>query len=122
MSKPMPYFTGESTSYTEAVTSAYTQHAEVPGTARNLVFEVYLNATTSAEPIDLRLVQGMPRLDAKTSAIVYSIPATTYAQKSSSFTFNITKGAYSFSLQTKLSTGSTSVEGRTVQVKWIGIT
>lgn len=116
----IPFFSGESSTFTP-VTSSYGQFAEVSGVARNLTFEIYLSASTAAQPLDFRLVQGMHRLEAETSDILYLFPATTYTQKTSSFTINTTKGAYMFALQAKISSASTTVYTRTVQAKWLGI-
>lgn len=113
----IPFFTGESSVYTP--TSAYATFAEAPGIARNLIFEIYLKPSTTADPVDFRLVQGMPRLESSTSNIRYLFPATTYNANTSSFTIRTGKGAYSYALQAKLSTSSTAVT--TVQAKWIGI-
>ncbi len=115
----MKLFNGESSSVT-LVTSGYTQVAEVPGVARNLVFEIYITST-AATAVDARLVQGMARLDAKTSDINYKFPATTLTQKTSNFSFNTTKGAYMFALQAKISTASTDATATSVKAKWIGI-
>lgn len=101
------------------VTSAYATFAEVPGTARNLVFELILSPSTS-NPIDFRLMQGLPRLAVGSSDVVYNFPATTYLQKSSDFTMNTTKGCYLFALQARQSTAATTFAA-TVQSRWIGI-
>jgi hypothetical protein len=111
------YFSGESSTYT--LTSSYTTIAEVPGTARNLIFEVYLAPTTGTLPVDLRLMQAMPRLDAQTSDLNYGMQTTVYTQKTSSFTFSTGKGAYMFAAQIRQSTNSTAVG--TAQIKWMGI-
>jgi hypothetical protein len=108
-------------SCTMTPTSSYTTIAEVPGTFRNLVFEVYMSPSTSTEPVDFRLVQAMPRLEAQTSDINFKFPSTVYLQKTSSFTVNTTKGCYMFAAQVRMSTNSTDF-ATTVQAKWMGIT
>ncbi len=113
----IPYFTGESSTFT--LTSSYTTFAEVPGTARNLVFEIYLKPSTGTLPADVRLVQAIPRLSAVTSDLNFSLQSTVYTQNTSSFTFSTGKGAYAFALQARQSTNSTSAG--TIQAKWIGI-
>lgn len=117
MSKLIPYFTGESSTYT--VTSAYGTFAEVSGVARNLIFELYL-APATCNPIDFRLVQAMPRLTAATSDLNFQFAATTLTNKSSDFTKNITKGCYVYALQAKQSTAATDFAA-TIQAKWIGV-
>lgn len=116
------FFGGVTCSYTP--TSSYITFAEVPGTARNLVFEVFLSPTTGTEPVDFRLMQGMPRTVDKygmgTSGIVYNFPSTTRTQKTSSFTINTTKGCYMFALQVRQSTNSTDF-ATTVQARWLAI-
>lgn len=114
----IPFFHGESCSFTP--TSSYVTYVEVPGTARNLVFEVYMSPSTGTEPIDVRLMQSMPRLDAQTSNINYLLQSTEYTQRTSSHTFNTTKGCYQFALQARQSTNSTDF-ATTVKVKWMGI-
>jgi hypothetical protein len=109
------FFSGESSTFTP--TSTYVTYAEVPGTARNLVFEVYAGSTGV---FDVRLVQAMPRLDAQTSDLNYKFPATTYSNKSSTWSFNTTKGAYMFAFQARQSTDSTSF-ATPLQIKWMGI-
>jgi hypothetical protein len=111
----IPYFSGESSTFTP--TSSYVTYAEIPGTARNLVLEVYAGSTGM---FDARLVQSMPRLDAQTSDINYKFPATTYANKSSSWSFNTTKNSYMFAFQARQSTNSTTF-ATTLQLKWMGI-
>ncbi len=117
MPNKISFFTGESSSFT--LTSSYVTYAEVPGTARNLVFEIYLAPTTGTLPVDFRLMQGMQRLEAATSDINYKFQSTEYTQKTSSFTVRTGKGCYSFAAQVRQSTNSTSAG--TAQIKWIGI-
>lgn len=119
MKRNLPSFFGDVTS-TYTPTSSYVTFAEVPGTARNLVFEVILSPSTGTEPVDFRLMQGMPRHAAQTSDITYSFPSTTYTQKTSSFTINTTKGCYMFALQVRQSTNSTDY-ATSVYAKWVGI-
>jgi len=116
--KLLGFFGGVTSNYTP--TSSYVTFAEVPGTSRNLVFEVMLTPTTGTEPVDFRLMQGLPRLGAGTSNIVYNFASTTYTQKTSSFTINTTKGCYMFALQVRQSTNSTDF-GTSVQSRWIAI-
>jgi len=101
-------------------TSAYATFGEAPGTGRNLVLEVTMSPSTGTEPVDFRLVQGMARLDARTSDVIYTFASTTYTQKTSSFTINTTKNAFQFALQVRQSTDSTDF-GTTVSAKWIVI-
>ena len=119
----LPSFVGAVTSvYTP--TSGYITFAEVPGTFRNTIFEVIMSPATGTEPVDFRLMQGLPRiLDAVgmgTSDLVFTYAATTYTQKTSSFTINTTKGCFTFALQVRQSTNSTDF-ATTVQSRWIGI-
>lgn len=114
----IPYFYGQSCTFTP--TSSYATYVEVPGTARNLVFEVYMSPSTGTEPIDVRLMQSMPRLDAQSSNIRYWMQSTEYTQRTSSHTFNTTKGAYQFAFQARQSTNSTAF-ATAVQIKWMGI-
>lgn len=114
----LPYFGGVSSSYSP--TSSYGTFERIPGTGRNTVLEVIMSPSTGTEPIDFRLVQGMPRLTAGTSDIDFRFASTTYTNKTSSFTISTTKGCYMFALQTRQSTNSTTFS-TTVQARWIAI-
>jgi len=112
------YFSGESTTFTP--TSSYVTYAEVPGTARNLVFEVHMSPSTGTEPIDFRLMQSMPRHAAQTSDLKYNLQSTQLLQKTSSFTKNTGKNCYMFAAQVRQSTNSTDF-GTSVKIKWMGV-